>query len=357
MQSNEKFMAMCLALAEKGKGFVSPNPIVGCVIVKNGKVAGKGFHEIFGGAHAETNALKQAGKKAKGSTLYVNLEPCCHWGKTGPCTKAIIAAGVETVVIAMQDPNPKIRGNGIAELVEAGVKVEIGVLAEQAEKLNEKFVKFMKTGKPFVCLKQALTSDGMVSWGNGKRKRISGKESRERALVLRNGFDAIMVGINTVLKDNPRLTRRSGNFAGQIFRIVLDARLRIPLNAKVFGSDKKAIIVCGQKADRKKERLLQKKCVVLRVKSGNGLISLKELFSRLGRMGISSVLVEGGQTLASSILAENLADNICWVVSKKKAGPEGKFFVDKRVGRLRLENANVFLLGKDAVIEGRPISE
>jgi len=357
MQSDEKFMATCLALAEKGRGFVSPNPMVGCAIVKNGKVAGKGFHEIFGGAHAEINALEKAGKKAKGSTLYVNLEPCCHWGRTGPCTNAIISAGIAKVVIAMQDPNPKMRGNGIAKLVESGVKVEIGVLAEQAEKLNEKFVKFMKTGKPFVCLKQAITSDGMVSWGNGKRKRISGKESREWALGLRNGFDAIMVGINTVLKDNPRLTRRSGRFAGQISRIVLDARLRIPLNAKVFSSDKKAIIVCGQKADRKKEMLLQKKCVVLRVESRNGLIGMEELFARLGKMGISSVLVEGGQALASSILAENLADKVCWIVSKKKAGRKGKFFADKRVARICLKKVNVFMLGKDVVIEGMPISE
>src|SRR3989338_1737631 len=228
--NDESCMALALRLALKGKGKTKTNPLVGAVIAKQGKIIGKGWHRAFGKAHAEINALEQAGKKAAGATLYVTLEPCCHYGKTPPCTKAIISAGINRVVCAMKDPNPLVNGNGIRELRKAGIEMETGLLKERAREMNRGFISIIEKGRPYITLKAALTADGCLTWGNGKRKKITGKEADIYAHKLRAENDAILVGIGTVMKDNPQLTVRLVKGRNPV-RIILDTNLDTPINA------------------------------------------------------------------------------------------------------------------------------
>ncbi len=351
---DKKCMELALKLAEKGSGNVSPNPMVGAVIAKNKKIIGKGFHEKFGSNHAEVNAIKNAGKKTAKSTLYVSLEPCCHFGKTPPCAKAIIAAGIKKVFVAMKDPNPLVSGKGIVELEKAGIKVEIGLLEKEARKLNEKYVYWMESKKSFVALKFAITSNGMVSWGDGIRKKISSKESIKKMHEMRTEFDAILAGIGTVKKDNPMLTTH-GRRGKTPYRIILDTNFEIPLNAKVFGKDKKCIIATTKKAIKKKktkEKVLEKKAILLQFGEKNGNVDLKELLNVLGKSNISSVMVEGGQKILTSFIAEKMAQKAFVFVSPKIV-ENGLFFVDrKKVKKFKLKNCVAEKSGKDVLIEG-----
>jgi len=262
---NQKLMMRAIELAKMAMNRTSPNPKVGCVIVKDGKIIAEGYHKKFGLAHAEVEALRKAGNGAKGADLYVSLEPCCHYGKTGPCTKAIIKAGIRNVFVAVKDPNPKVDGKGIAELKKAGIKVEAGLCRKDAELLNAPFFKGIKKKMPFVIAKIAISKDGKITYGNGKRKIISGKESRAFSYYFRNYVDAILVGANTVEKDDPKLLPKP-LLGKKPLRVALDPELNIKRNAKMLG--KEAVIFYSKKKKRKlkqKIKALGKKAMLFAV--------------------------------------------------------------------------------------------
>lgn len=368
--ARKKYMQLALQLAKKGKGHVHPNPLVGCVIVKPtekrlsskrkqmaAQILGQGFHQKFGAEHAEVNAIKDAWKKhGKDSTnnaeMFVTLEPCVHFGKTPPCVDAIIASGIKKVFVAMKDVNPIVSGKGLKKLKENGIEVDVGLCKEDAMELNEAYIKWMKTKTPFVLLKIALTKQGFISWGNGKRKRISGKKGLEKVQELRNEFDAVLVGINTVLMDNPKLTCRIKGGRNPI-RIVLDPDLKIPLNANFLKKNAERIVFCGKKASKEKEKKIENMgAKVIRVNEKNNLLDLKQVLKKIGKMQIVSVLVEGGQKINSSFLEKKLADKVMFIVGKKNL-KNGLFFVNEHVKRIELKNVKSYKLGEDFVIEGR----
>lgn len=349
----KEFMLKAIELAKKGKGRVHPNPLVGCVVVKSGKIVGTGFHKQFGGEHAEVIALKKAGRKAKGSVMFVSLEPCNFFGKTPPCTAAIVSAGVKKVFVGMLDPNPKVKGKGVRELRKKGIEVGVGLCKEGALELNADYVKFVGEGVPFVLLKIALTEDGFISWGDGRRKRVSCKESLERVQELRNEFDAVLVGINTIKKDDSRLSCRVRDGRDPI-RVLLDPELEIGLGKNFLKGKVRKIIFCGRGVgkERKKGKLSEFGVDVVEVKGKNGLLNLKEVLKELGKRGIVSLLVEGGQKINSSFLKGELVDNVVFFVSKKKVG-KGLFFVDESVKKIELEGAESEGIGKDLLISGK----
>lgn len=322
-------MQKCLELAEKGRQFVSPNPMVGSVIEKNGKIISSGFHQKFGGMHAEIVALKKAGEKTRGATLFVNLEPCCHFGKQPPCTQAIISAGIKKVVVATKDPNPLMQGKGIKELKKTGITVEAGLLEKKAQELNEKFFKYQKTKLPFVLIKNAISLDGKNF--SKKGEKISGKKSLQKVHELRAEFDAILVGKNTVLIDNPYLTARTKN-AKNPLRIVLDSTASVPLNSNIFDAVAPTIIVCTKKAPKERiQKIIEKGKAVLIAKEKNGKIDLKNLLAQLGEMGVSSVLVEGGANTTTEFLTQDLFDKMILVISPKIIRGAHDFILDKKL--------------------------
>lgn len=368
-----EFMKLALKLAEKGKGRVSPNPLVGAVLVKKGKIIGKGFHEKFGKAHAEINALKHAGSKAKGSEVYINLEPCSHFGKTPPCVNALIKAGVKKAFIAMKDPNPKVNGKGIKKLRKAGIKVKVleGKWEKEAGELNRIFIKWVKTGIPYVVQKIAVTEDGFISWGDLKRKKITGKKADDFVQGLRNELDAVLVGKNTVELDDPELTCRMKGGRNPL-RVILDPMLELDLKKKVFAMQSiarfpkafakqkafrrngKIIVFCCGKANKEKRKALEKiGARVFSVKGNGKELDLKEVLKKLGKLGISSVLVEGGRKLNSAFLKRKLSGEIVFLVGKKKAGKNALFFVDEGVKKLGLKSPSVKRLEGDWLVSGR----
>ena len=325
---DQYFMKKALDLAVKGRGFTSPNPMVGAVVVKAGKIVGKGFHKAAGSAHAEVNALDDAGPAAKGATLYVTLEPCNHSGKTPPCTEKIIETGIRRVVAAMVDPNPDVRGGGIDVLKSRGIDVTVGVCEAQAENLNEVFIKYARTKRPFVILKCAATLDGRIATRTGDSKWISGEASRAFVHRLRHAVDAIMVGINTVRMDDPRLTTRLPGDTVEIYgldptRIVLDTRLSIPENAKVLQllSDSDTIVVTGDSvSEEKKDKIKKRGSRVIASPVEDGLIALDPLMDRLGALGMTSILIEGGSRVIASALSAGIVDKIIFFYAPKILG-------------------------------------
>ena len=310
------YMRRALALAARARGRTSPNPMVGAVIVSQERIVGEGYHQRAGTPHAEVHALRQAGEKARGATLYVNLEPCCHFGRTPPCCEQIIAAGIRRVVAAMEDPNPQVAGKGIKRLREAGVEVECGVLEEEARRLNEAFFKFITAGRPFVVLKAAVSLDGKIATASGESMWITGEAARTEAHRLRNTYDAVMVGIGTVLKDNPQLTTRlpAGEEGRDAVRVVVDSRLRLPLNARVINPASPAplLVATTEQAPRERLELLERQegVEVLCFSSRDGQVPLGELMEELGKREICSVLLEGGATLNASALKEGIVDKV-----------------------------------------------
>ncbi len=302
---NEKFMRIALKLAEKG--ITSPNPYVGAVIVKDGRVMGKGYHKRAGMDHAEVAAIKSLknASDAKGAEMFVGLEPCNHYGRTPPCTKAIMEAGIGKVVFAMKDPNPEVKGGGEEELRKHGIAVESGVLEPEAQRINEIFVKYAKTRMPFVALKAAMSMDGKIATRNGDSKWITGEKARKYAHLLRSKYDSILVGINTVLKDDPQLTSRIRGGRNPL-RVVLDDTLRIPNNAKVL-ADKNALVATSGKCDPARKMELEASGVRVLV-CGKETVDLGALLAELGRMGITSVLVEGGSEVQGSFVDAKLVD-------------------------------------------------
>ncbi|KXG77290.1 Riboflavin biosynthesis protein RibD [Fervidicola ferrireducens] len=312
MERDIFFMKRALDLAKKGRGTTSPNPMVGAVIVKDGEIVGEGYHRKAGEPHAEVMALAQAGERARGAELFVNLEPCCHFGRTPPCADAIIRAGVKRVVVAMTDPNPLVAGKGIKRLREAGVEVEVGLLEEEARKLNEVFIKYITTGRPFIVAKIAQSLDGKIAMASGESRWITGEPARIKAHEFRSWYDAVMVGIGTVLADDPLLTCRLPGERKSPLRIVVDSWARIPLDARMLEcKDGRVILATTERADGEKVNALKGKGVeVIKVPAVDGRVDLKRLMEILGSMEITSVLVEGGATLIASFIKENLVDKL-----------------------------------------------
>jgi len=315
---DEKLMLSALKLARRGIGSVEPNPVVGCIITKGGQIVGKGWHKEFGGPHAEINALadcKTLGVDPAGSTMYVTLEPCCHQGKTGPCTDAIIAAGVREVFVATIDPSPNVNGRGIEQLRQAGIEVLTGLCEEQARLLNASFIKFALTGRCWVVLKWAQSIDAKCARADSDRW-LSNESSRKDAHILRRRSQAIVVGINTVLADNPLLTPRPARKGSQPLRVVLDTQLRIPLDCRLLQTVSKApvlILTSGRSVEAKPqvaEQIAKKGAELLVFPDMPGRSNLHFLVDLLSKRGVMQLLVEGGPTVLSSFIKEGLADEV-----------------------------------------------
>ena len=330
-------MRRALALARRGAGKTSPNPVVGAVLVKKGKIVGEGWHKFAGGAHAEVEAIRNSKPsqtrrgppqfKVQGSTLYVTLEPCCTHGRTPPCTEAIIAAGVRRVVVATTDPNPRHRGRGLKILRKAGIKVDTGVLDGEATVLNESFNKWIVTGLPLVTAKAAMSLDGKMATRTGDSKWITSEMARREAHRLRAGVDAVLVGANTVIADDPQLTLRHGVRGRQPWRVVVDGRGRSPKNAGLF-TDKlrhRTIVITTKDSPVSWRRYMALQCIPVLVLPGKrGRVDLRVALRELGRMEITSVLVEGGATLLGGFFDAGLVDKVAFFYAPKVIAGKAK---------------------------------
>lgn len=301
------FMQEAFRLAKNGSNWTWPNPLVGVVLVKNGKIVGKGYHKKVGFPHAETEAIRNAKINLAGATLYVNLEPCAHFGKTPPCTDAIIKSGIKRVVCSVADPNPKVAGKGIERLRQAEIDVSIGILEQEAKKINETFFLFHKKKRPFVAIKFAASLDGKIASRSGDSKWITNEKARQYARSLRGWYQAVLVGVNTIIADDPHLGVFKKGKKDPV-RIVLDSRLQIPLGSQIL-RDKNLIIATTGNADKKKRNILIKKGVTI-IDCGISAILLKKLISELVHKEIISILVEGGGKTIGSFLDEKLVDKI-----------------------------------------------
>ncbi len=323
MNDNE-YMQMALSLAEKGCGRVSPNPMVGAVVVSEGRVVGQGYHQAVGGPHAEVNAIDDAGDAARDATLYVTLEPCNHFGRTPPCTRKILEAGIRRVVVAMQDPNPDVAGGGNGFLASRGVDLVCGVEQAAARRLNESFIKFIRTRKPFVILKIASTLDGRIATRSGDARWVTGENARAYVHRLRHAVDAIMVGVGTVKADDPQLTARLENGEGvDPVRIVLDTGLRMPEKARMLHQVSKAPtwVVCGPDAPQAaKERLMAKGATIVQMPLKGDRIDLDALMQQLGERGVTSLLIEGGAQVAGAALRAGVVDKVVFFYAPKIYG-------------------------------------
>jgi len=321
--ADTQFMRMALALAAGGEGRVEPNPMVGAVIVKDGRVIGAGYHRRFGGPHAEVEALRSCRRSPRGATCYVTLEPCCHWGKTPPCTEALIAAGVRRVVAAVRDPFPQVSGGGFRTLRAAGVAVSVGLLRREALSLNAPFFKLQRCGRPWVILKWAQSLDGRIATRRGDSKWISSPASRRAGHRLRGRVDAVIVGIGTVLADDPELTCRTGPRLRTATRVVLDAYARTPTTAVLARSARRnpTLIAVGTKAPAWRVRRLERAgCEVARVAGSADRIALPRLLEELGRRRMTNVLVEGGSAVLGAFVDGGLADEAIVFVAPRIIG-------------------------------------
>lgn len=360
--TDEAYMRRAIELAKKGEGFVNPNPMVGAVIVKDGRIIGEGFHEKYGQLHAERNAIASLTESARGATLYVTLEPCAHYGKTPPCTEAILEAQIARVVIGSADPNPLTAGKGAVILRDAGVAVEEGFLKEECDSLNPVFFHYITTKLPYVVMKYAMTADGKIATVTGASKWISGPKSRELVHEYRHRYMAIMVGINTVLADDPLLTTRLPGKKSPI-RIICDSRLRLPTDSKICqtAGEVRTIIACaGEKEGELKERWTKLEALgveVLSVPSETGNIDLSRLMEILGEQKIDSILLEGGGTLNDSALRADIVDEVKLFLAPKMFGGEKARSPVRGAGieavadAVALELQNVAMTGEDLLIE------
>ncbi|MBI2447474.1 MAG: bifunctional diaminohydroxyphosphoribosylaminopyrimidine deaminase/5-amino-6-(5-phosphoribosylamino)uracil reductase RibD [Candidatus Omnitrophica bacterium] len=361
MNVNEKFMKLALRLARKGIGMTSPNPPVGAVIVKGNRILGRGYHKKSGGPHAEVFAFRQTQDAARGARLYVTLEPCCHFGKTPPCTDAIIKSGIDEVIVACLDPNPLNNGKGIKRLQKSGIKVTVGVLEEEANRIIEPFKKYITKGLPFVSLKMAETLDGKIATISGDSKWVTGEPARNYVHKLRSEVDAVMVGANTVLRDNPLLTCRNGKEPHrQPARIIVDSKLRLPSQMKVFCNHSPVIIAAVTDSPKRKAEAFEKKGVmVLTVKGKSGKVALRALMKRLAKeFGITSIMIEGGGELAASALNEGLVDKCLFFISPSIIGgrdaitPVEGEGIAKMSKAIRLRDVRLKRFGEDILVEG-----
>ena len=357
-------MRRALELAARGR--TSPNPMVGAVVVKQGKVVGEGYHSRAGYPHAEVEALRQAGNKARSADLYVNLEPCCHFGRTPPCTDAIIQAGIKRVFVGMKDPNKQVSGKGLRALKAQGIVIVSGILKKECMKLNESFVKVMQTGMPFVIMKTAMSLDGKIATRSGDARWISGELARKHVHKIRNYVDAILVGTETVLKDNPRLTCRlaTGSVEHPI-RIILDRRNRIPLTANVFKNSRSqpVIYVTGPDISSARQKaLVARKVEILNGKFGKNGFHIKPLLKELANRDMNSILVEGGAELNASVLKAGVVDRVVAFISPiligggKAPGFLGGQGVMKVNDAIKLKDIEVTKIGEDLMVEAIPCS-
>ncbi len=321
-------MDCALSLAKLALGYTSPNPAVGAAIVKDGVMVGLGYTQPPGSAHAEVMALRQAGEKARGSTMYVTLEPCCYFGRTPPCTKAILEAGIGEVHVAMLDPNPMVSGKGIKELEKAGIKTFVGEYEETAQEINEAYIKFITTGLPFITVKFAMSLDGKIATKNGDSKWISNDEARKYVHNLRHTVDAIMVGANTVIVDDPQLTVRGACGKGgraklQPIRVIVDGKGRTPTSARVFSEPGKTIVVTAKPLSKAKVKAFNKiGAEIIELLSEGELIDLLRLSKELGKRQITSILVEGGSILLGHLFDQGLVDKVVTFISPLVIGGE-----------------------------------
>ncbi len=362
MTRHEFYMKMALALAEKGRGTTSPNPMVGAVIVKKGMIISSAYHHRAGALHAEALALRKAGKTAKGSTLYVNLEPCAHTGRTPPCTDAIIESRIKKVYCAMVDPNPLNNGRGIQVLRKNNIDVEVGLLEADAQKLNKVFIKYITRKMPFVTLKMAESLDGKIATRAGDSKWISSDLSRDYVHRLRSEVDAVLVGVNTILRDNPVLSSRRQRSP---IKVVLDSSLKVPDNARIFSKASPAlnIVAISKKSLNKrmtieKIRRLNKKGVLIISCGRHDRVDLKELLGDLAELEIANLMVEGGGETAAGFIEEGLVDRVLFFIAPKIIGGrdaitsvEGQG-IDRVKKAVQLKNAEVERKGNDILVKG-----
>jgi len=359
-KNDEYYMRLAFKLALKAKGKTSPNPLVGAVAVKAGKIIGQGFHARAGLAHAEVIALDEAGKKAKGATLYVTLEPCAHTGRTPPCVDRIIQSGVKEVVIGMIDPNPLNNGKGVMLLKQNNIRVRVGLLSEQLRKMNLVFIKYITTHLPFVTVKSAESLDGRIATYSGDSKWITSDKSRAFAHRIRKDYDAIMVGVNTVLRDNPRLDAWFS--AKQPVKIIVDSNLSTPEDANIFSAKTQVIIITlpsrpGQETENRKR--LAEKAKIIEVKERSGQINLRDALRKLGRLKITNIIVEGGGTLTGSLFDERLVDRVLFFISPKIIG--GKDAISSVMGKgvrqvdqaIKLQDLKLKRFGEDILVEAQ----
>ncbi|MGD9344992.1 MAG: bifunctional diaminohydroxyphosphoribosylaminopyrimidine deaminase/5-amino-6-(5-phosphoribosylamino)uracil reductase RibD [Candidatus Aminicenantes bacterium] len=356
------YLQMAYGLAEEARGWASPNPLVGAVIVKGDTIVGSGYHRKPGQPHAEVVALRRAGAKAKNGTAYITLEPCSHWGRTPPCVDSIIQAGIQRVVVSSLDPNPLVYRKGIGRLKQSGISTSIGLLAEKNALMNESYLKYITQKIPFVTVKAAVSADGKIATKALESRWITSRSTREYVHLLRGENDAIMVGINTILKDDPRLTVRHRNWARKrITRVILDSQLRIPLHSRVCATiDRGDVIVfTSKKASPNKIRALTHRGIqVIPLSKPGKKIEIDQVLSWLGSHEIASVLVEGGSLVLSSIFEEKLADKIFLMRSPRLIGGNGAPTIFEGHGATRVEDAlrlkrtRHFSIGNDTICEG-----
>lgn len=361
------YMTLALRLAAKGRGTTSPNPMVGAVVVRHDRIIGRGFHLRPGTPHAEILALRQAGRHAQDATLYVTLEPCCHLKKrTPPCVPEILRSGVSRVVIAMQDPNPSVKGKGAAALRRAGLSITVGVARSEAEELNKAYCRWIKTGRPCVTLKAGMTLDGKLATARGESRWITGELSRREVHQLRGWVDAVLIGVGTVLADDPSLAARTGSRLEQLarrqpLRIVVDSRLRTPVKAQVLAQQDKAktIIATTAAAPTARRSVLQKKGIeILTLPAQQGRVSLPALLKQLGRRGIVSLLVEGGSEVNAAMLKAKLVDHICLYMAPLLLGGQNAKGViggespARLAGAIEVRHLVTRSVGNDLVVEG-----
>lgn len=356
--TDERFMRRALALARKGEGIVSPNPLVGAVIVRDGRIIAEGYHQHCGECHAEINAIRNATESIAGATFYVTLEPCSHYGRTPPCVEALISHRPGRVVVGAVDPNPLVSGRGIAALKQSGIQTEVGVLEEACRESNRIFFKYIRTGLPYVTLKFAQTLDGRIAAASGHSRWISSPASLRFAHRLRTVHDAILVGAGTALADNPALTCRLVRGRDPL-RIVVDSRLRLSPDATLFSDGKKTLAAATRLAPIERRRLLEERGIeVLEIAEDTaGRVDLHALLAALGKREISSLLVEGGATVATSFLKENLADRLIVILAPKIVGAGINAVGD--LGIQRMDNALGFSFhrvtrrGADLILDAR----
>lgn len=357
---DEKFMRECLRLAQRGAGAVSPNPMVGAVVVHQGKIIGRGWHKQYGGAHAEVNAIAAVENPAllRESTLYVNLEPCSHFGKTPPCADLIIEKKIRRVVIGCKDPFKKVSGRGIKKLREAGVKVSVGVLEEEAERLNEAFIKFHKKGAPFVALKLAQTLDGKSATKTKESKWITSEMARAYSHQLRAEYDAVMIGTGTALADNPALTVRFVKGRNPV-RILLDRKLRVPLHANLFKNDAKTIVITSKVNHKhpKVKALARQDVETCFITEKNDELNLSEALDALVEKKLLSVMVEGGAKLISGFLRAQLCDKLHLFIAPKILGADalssvGQLNLRHVEDSIELRELSLKVLGETLLVEG-----
>lgn len=365
---DRRHMRLALRLAARGRGRTSPNPMVGAVLVRDGHVVGAGYHHAVGRPHAEIEALREAGEAARGATLYVSLEPCCHYGRTGPCSRAVIAAGVSRVVAAMQDPNPLVAGQGFAEIRAAGITVECGVLEDEARALNAGFLSLVEAGRPHVTLKLAATLDGRIAARGGDARWISSPESRRFVHHMRTEVDAVAVGAGTARTDDPQLTARTesgGLRRRQPARVVVDPSLSLPPTVRLLaepGGGPVWLVAAADASPDREAELVRAGARVLRVaRTADGGLDLGAALAALGREGIASLLVEGGRVLGTALLRARLVDTLALFLAPKIMGGDGSvgvfgwLGVERAAEALLLVDRRVRHVGPDLLVTGRPI--